>query len=317
MVFDQEKGVAMNNKHIKNLWKRITALTLVLALFTMITQPVLAQNPAVQGYVTMSFADYGVRVQDELDEGSVDFPSPLKEIVSPTQVPFYDGDNIAVVTLRLLEMKGISCYHSGSPESSFYLSAIKNFKVGRQTIASFGEFDAGSCSGWMITSNNWFINMSASEFIVEDGDIIRWQYTCQLGTDIGNDWSNQSAAITGILIDSSYGKLSPAFDLSVKDYTLAVPENTESIKIEALQENYWATLTYRVGDTYYKLLRDIPVTQGTQIIIESAFAEYAGNPPTDTDRVTITIQSLPSTSIWVEIIQFIVRIYHFIISLFT
>ncbi len=309
----------MNHKYVRKFWKRATVLTLVLTLFTMIAQPAFAQTSAPDGYVTISFIDYAIRDQDELDEESVDFPKQLKEIVPATQVPFYEYDSIADVTLRLLEMKGMGCSYSGSPESAFYLSAIKNFKSGGKTIASFGEFDAGSCSGWMITLNNWFINMSAADFAVEDGDVVRWQYTCQLGADIGNDWSNGSAKITGLRIDAKYGTLSPKFSDSVSDYTLTVPTNTDSVKIEALQENYWATLTYRVGDTYYKLLRDIPVSQGTQIIIESEFAEYAGNPPTDTDRVMVTIETSTSTSpsIWVRIIQFVISVYHFLVSLFT
>ena len=49
-----------------------------------------------------------------------------------------------------------------------------------------GEFDAGQGSGWMITHNGIFINQGASQFTVKNGDVIQWQYTCQLGKDIGD-----------------------------------------------------------------------------------------------------------------------------------
>lgn len=286
-------------KNLSKIFQRlIAAVVVLLVTLNMVTIGIHAQSSLPDGYVTISFVDYGIRVQDELDEGTVDFPKPLGEIIAPTSVPFYKGESIATVTLRLLDSKSIGYSHTGSAENSFYLAAIKNFKAGQKSIASFGEFDAGSGSGWMITLNNWFINMSTSDFTVEDGDIIQWQYTCQLGADIGSDWSNHSAKITGLKIDKKYGVLSPAFSSSVNNYTLTVPSDIQAVKIEALQENYWAKLTYRVGSTYYKLLRDIPVTDGTQIVIESAFAEYAGNPPTDTDKITITVK-ISATSVTV------------------
>ena len=78
----------------------------------------------------------------------------------------------------------------------------------------------------MITWNNWFINMGASEFQVDDGDIIKWQYTCQLGNDIGNSMDNPSAEITGINFASNYGTLSPAFNIEYRyNYTYTIPSN--------------------------------------------------------------------------------------------
>ncbi len=136
----------------------------------------------VKGYVYVSFEDYGKRVAGE---SGVRYPNPLGVIVSATQVPFYEGDTIADVTLRLLDSKGMTCSHSGTTKANFYLSSIGNFAVGGIRYSSFGEFDAGNGSGWMITRNNVFIGRGASDFAVKDGDVIEWQYTCQLGADIG------------------------------------------------------------------------------------------------------------------------------------
>jgi len=108
-------------------------------------------------------------------------------IVESTRVPFKAGDTIASVTLRLLAEKGMGASYQGSEYGGFYLESISGGLIN----GSLGEFDAGRDSGWMITWNGWFINQGASQFEVKDGDSISWQYTCQLGADIGDtDWGN-------------------------------------------------------------------------------------------------------------------------------
>lgn len=237
------------------------------------------------GYVTVSFEDYGVRLDD------ADFKTPLGVIIAPTQVPYKTGDNIAEVTLRLLDALDIGYTNTGSLENAFYLAAIQNFKLSDGTqVDSFGEFDSGAGSGWMITLNNWYINSSTADFEVEDGDFIRWQNTCQVGADIGCDWSNGSAEITGLRFYQTFGELSPAFDNSVTDYTYTLPASAEEVRLEAIQENYWAILTYTSNGKTYKPRAPIPVEDGTVIELECAFSEYAGNPPTDTDSLKITIR---------------------------
>ena len=128
----------------------------------------------ILGYVTVSFEDFGIRVAGEQIDAA--YATPRGVIVPATKVPYKEFDTIASVTLRLLKAKGIVASYGGSEFSGFYLSAINGF----------GEFDAGQGSGWMITWNGWFINKGASEFHVKDGDVVKWQYTCQLGADIGD-----------------------------------------------------------------------------------------------------------------------------------
>ena len=159
----------------------------------------------ILGYVTVSFEDKGVRVDGEsMDEM---YRNPLGTIIEPTKVPFKAYDTIAAVTLRLLDAKGITATHNGTINSAFYLSSIDNFTVNGTKYSSFGEFDAGQGSGWMITWNkggtdkDWFINKGASEFYVTDNDIIKWKYTCQLGADIGDHYSSEQVENVEKLID--------------------------------------------------------------------------------------------------------------------
>ncbi len=243
---------------------------------------------AIAGYVTVSFEDYAVRTSDPGD-----MPTPLGVLVSTTRVPYAEGDTIATVTLRLLDALDIEYSHWGTdlPDSDFYLAKILDFYLSDGTLVnSFGETSAGAGSGWMITWNNWFINRGASKFMVEDGDIVRWQYTCQTGADIGCDWTNGSAEITGLSFKNNYGTLSPAFNNNETAYVYTIPSTVSSISLEALQENYWAILTYTSNGETYKPMASIPVSNGTVIRLDCGFAKYYGDDPTDTDYLTITIQ---------------------------
>lgn len=145
----------------------------------------------IVGYVTISFEDNGIRKSAELSEIGSEYRSPLGTMIRATRVPFKKNDTIASVTLRLLEEKGFTANYQGDEYSNFYLAAIGDFNAKGHHYTSFGEFDAGRDSGWMITWNGWFIDQGASEFEVKNGDVVRWQYTCQLGVDIGDvDWND-------------------------------------------------------------------------------------------------------------------------------
>lgn len=241
----------------------------------------------ITGYVTVSFQDNGIR---KPNESNVTYEIPLGEMIPPVSVPITEEDTIATVTLRLLEALNIKASYTGRPANNFYLVAIGNFSLQGEYYESFGEFDAGAASGWMVRQNQWFINMGASEFPVEDGDRIEWLYTCRLGADIGCDWSNPSAEITGIRFLSDYGTLSPQFSEEVTEYTYTVDGSFDSVCLSADVANYWSTVSYQSGNAAYKPMEAIPVSDGTVILIESAYARYAGDEPSHSDRVQITIR---------------------------
>ena len=145
----------------------------------------------IVGYVTISFVDNGERVKGE---SGLKYPKPLGTIISATKVPYKKGEKITHVTKRLLDKHGIRMSYTGTLESGFYLGAICDFELKGTPYDSFGEFDAGVGSGWMITLNKTFIEYGASEFEVKNGDVIKWQYTCQLGKDIGDPFYSGSSS---------------------------------------------------------------------------------------------------------------------------
>lgn len=145
----------------------------------------------IEGYVTVSFTDNGKR--DETEK-NIKYPKALGTIISAKKVPFKKDDTVADVTIRLLDAMGYTYEYTGTTKKGFYLASIGDFTQKGIKYDYFGEFDAGSGSGWMITLNKTFIEYGASEFEVKNGDIIKWQYTCQLGADIGDPFYSGSGS---------------------------------------------------------------------------------------------------------------------------
>ena len=178
----------------------------------------------------------------------------------------------------------------------FYLQNITFAKDG-ETVTDFGECSitpdddwAKYMSGWMVKVNNCF-GSGLSYIAADDEDVIEVLYTCTMGGDLGNDFSNPSAKFTAINV--STGDLAPAFSQDVKAYTLTVGEDVDVVKIGYEMENYGAAVTCTVGDVSYKYMRAIPVTNGTVITINSVFTAYDNTtyePYTaDTEQITITV----------------------------
>ena len=97
-------------------------------------------------------------------------------VLAPVEVELQDGETIFDVLQRVLREKGIHMEYSNSPiYSSAYIEGIANIY----------EFDAGELSGWMYSVNGVYPQYGCSRTAVEDGDVICWRYTCDLGADIG------------------------------------------------------------------------------------------------------------------------------------
>lgn len=46
------------------------------------------------------------------------------------------------------------------------------------------EFDFGELSGWMYTVNGVKAGVGSDQYILQDGDVITWHYTCEMGNDL-------------------------------------------------------------------------------------------------------------------------------------
>ncbi|CAM4386698.1 hypothetical protein FHS16_003560 [Paenibacillus endophyticus] len=104
---------------------------------------------------------------------------PKDGIIYKTQkVTFYEGESVFDVLLREMKKSKIHMEFEMTPVyNSNYIEGIHNIY----------EFDCGELSGWMYKVNGWFPNYGSSRYMLKDGDVIDWVYTCDLGRDVGGD----------------------------------------------------------------------------------------------------------------------------------
>ena len=101
-------------------------------------------------------------------------------ILKPTTVEFKEGENVYDVLSKICKKKGIQMEASFTPMyNSVYVEGINNLY----------EFDVGNLSGWMYKVNGWFPNYGASRYVLQDGDVCCWVYTCDLGYDVGGGYA--------------------------------------------------------------------------------------------------------------------------------
>jgi hypothetical protein len=101
-------------------------------------------------------------------------------IMAPRSAAFSSGETVFDVLSRECRSSGIPMEHSFNPlYNSVYVEGIDNLY----------EFDGGSRSGWMYSVNGWYPNYGCSVYTVNDGDVIKWRYTCDYGNDIGGGYA--------------------------------------------------------------------------------------------------------------------------------
>lgn len=64
-----------------------------------------------------------------------------------------------------------------------YTPLYKNYYI--EGIYNLYEFECGNGSGWLYSVNDEFPSEGCSTYEVENGDVIKWLYTCDFGEDVG------------------------------------------------------------------------------------------------------------------------------------
>ncbi|RDY22809.1 DUF4430 domain-containing protein [Romboutsia maritimum] len=105
---------------------------------------------------------------------------PNDGVIYPTKkVQFHKNESVFDVLLREVKANKIHMEFSMTPiYNSNYIEGIHNLY----------EFDGGELSGWMYKVNGWYPNYGCSRYQLKDGDVIEWNYTCDLGRDVGCEW---------------------------------------------------------------------------------------------------------------------------------
>ena len=113
---------------------------------------------------------------DQCKEPKKEYVPDNGVILSTTTVTFTEGESVFDVLQRVCCDNGIQMEASRSPKyNSAYVEGIANLY----------EFDVGEGSGWMYKVNGWFPNYGCSSYTLSQGDVVCWEYTCDLGADVG------------------------------------------------------------------------------------------------------------------------------------
>ncbi|MBO5518325.1 MAG: DUF4430 domain-containing protein [Firmicutes bacterium] len=117
---------------------------------------------------------------DWLDPEKVELVPDDGVILPAAAVTFYEGESVFNLLQRVCRQNAIHMEFENTPMyNSAYIEGIHNLY----------EFDCGELSGWMYSVNGWFPNYGCSRYALQEGDVVCWVYTCDLGYDVGGHYA--------------------------------------------------------------------------------------------------------------------------------
>lgn len=120
---------------------------------------------------------------DLLDKEKIELVPKDGIIYAEKEVIFYEGESVFNLLMREMKQNKIHVEFVNTPiYNSAYIEGIANLY----------EFDCRELSGWMYKVNGWFPNYGCSRYQLKAGDKVEWIYTCDLGRDIGGDYSTRN-----------------------------------------------------------------------------------------------------------------------------
>lgn len=156
--------------------------------------------------ITYEMAEYGEVIGKAIVSIEA-FTPGVGYIVAPMEIDVKEGVNCAWLLDELLTQQGLPYFSTGSLDGGFYLAHIENIpeftpsfsEVIKNCLSDFGfdldeasyeagrlsEFDFTQGSGWMYCVNGVFPNVGFSEYYLQEGDVMRVQFTLAYGSDLG------------------------------------------------------------------------------------------------------------------------------------
>ncbi len=156
--------------------------------------------------ITYEMAEYGEAIGKAIVSIEA-FTPGVGYIVAPMEIDVKEGVNCAWLLDELLTEQGLSYFNTGSLDGGFYLAHIENIPeftpsfsaIITTCLSNFGfeldetsfeagrlsEFDFTQGSGWMYCVNGVFPNVGFSEYYLQEGDVMRIQFTLAYGSDLG------------------------------------------------------------------------------------------------------------------------------------
>lgn len=121
---------------------------------------------------------------DDLDDKlkSEEFVPADGVILETTEYVLREGDTAFDILVRAVRHNRIQMEYQGADKNAYGTVYI-------QGIHYIYEFSCGPLSGWMYRVNGEFPSYGCSDYELQNGDVIEWVYTCELGKDIGCIWT--------------------------------------------------------------------------------------------------------------------------------
>lgn len=144
-----------------------------------------SKSASTDDYLTCTLSVHCDTILDNTDKLSAEKINIIPDdgIVLPeTEVKFSDGESAFDVLQRELKKDNI--------HMEFQKTAAYN-TVYVEGIANIYQFDCGELSGWTYSVNDKFPNYGCSDYKLQDGDDLKFLYTCDMGADVGADYAAQ------------------------------------------------------------------------------------------------------------------------------
>lgn len=148
--------------------------------------PVKPVQPPKKGVVTIAIQAKTLLTNGDLLDPSLQGEAYVPKdgvILKPTQYELLsEKETVWDVLQRATREHKIQLEYQGANENlynSVYIEGINHLY----------EFSAGPLSGWMYAVNGVYPNYGCSQYVLQDGDTIVWNYTVDLGRDLGQSAS--------------------------------------------------------------------------------------------------------------------------------
>lgn len=116
---------------------------------------------------------------------SGEFVPPDGVILPPTKYVLRPGDTVFDILDRAVRYNKIQMEYQGADKNSYGSVYV-------QGINYLYEFSCGPLSGWMYRVDGEFPSYGCSKYALQNGQVIEWVYTCDLGQDVGCMWTERA-----------------------------------------------------------------------------------------------------------------------------